>query len=190
MERAPVKSSLTYSVSNNPNPVTEFRLRQLDSSIEKTARMIGVSVSTLLRTEYGCYNNLPPTILRYLSNYSGTPDSISNMYARFQTHKRIASSREHELDYFYWSKLQELCAKEPEVNPFVLWREGLQKFNSRLAFCKAFCLHPSTIKRLEDGFAEKLPAALKIACDDIGLDYMRLEEEYIAWRRRYWNNKI
>jgi transcriptional regulator with XRE-family HTH domain len=165
------------------NPLAAFRADQ-KWSLDECARIMGVSQSTIIRTEQGCYNDIPPSILRYLSDHHISRDAIIHDYHRFQSITRLRTL-DRAAYYFWGQSLTALIAKEPTANPFVLWREGILRYHSRLAFCKDLCLHPSTVKRVEDGLAERLPGSIieALSSGRAEVDWMALDAVYRGWRK-------
>jgi transcriptional regulator with XRE-family HTH domain len=161
-------------MTHSSNPVKEFRER-LYISQEKLAEEMGVSHSTLLRTEQGLYSEIPPVILRFLkanSEYTTTP--IAD-YARFRSEQRATSSQHLKplgTTPFYLGQ---------EEHPFKDWRER-QGYRSRLSFCTAFCLHPSTLIRFEKGISVRVPQDVVDLFRDFNLDSELLQHRYTSWR--------
>ena len=186
---------MTYSVAMSEpvvNPLLEFRLAQEQTSgsnigwsLDQTSREMGVAVSTIIRTEQGCYNEIPPAILRHLITFFISADSVRDQYSRFKTGKRTAIRDHRAVERQFAWKLKTYVQRHPETNPFLIWRYQIAEYKSRLAFCKDFCLHPSTVKRVEDGVAEKIPESILEAMHEIWLDpdsIETLEKEYANWR--------
>lgn len=171
------------------NPLTEFRLAQSNGagwSLSKLSREIGVSESTIIRTEQGLYNDIPPRILYYLADRFLSPGSVAAQYSRFQISRRHQLYLHGRLELNFRKALTILCEKYPERNPFLLWRESAgvkgPGYKSRLAFCKDLCLHPSTVKRYEDGLAERMPDSMRNALMDVRVDWETIDECYKQWR--------
>jgi hypothetical protein len=142
------------------NPLRQYRSDKF-LSLDQAAAELKVSVSTLIRTEQGCYNDIPPTILGAISSHFLSPDAVRSQYSRYQTGNRTLNSR--GLVRGYQRELsQRYRISRKTKNPFIIFRE-LQGYYSRLAFCKDFCLHPATVKRLEDGLANRIPESVQSA---------------------------
>lgn len=178
MEREPVKAYV--------NPVSQLRIKN-KWSLEECAVEIGVSPSTIIRTEQGLYNDIPPRIFRYLSDRTLSPGTVTYDYHRWQNSRRMQTLNGKDVSPFIFFKqsLSSLIQQEPETNPILLWRFYVLGYESRLAFCRDLCLHPSTIKRYEDGVAERMPESLISALElsRIEIDWEFLDECYRKWRR-------
>lgn len=164
------------------NPLALYRANQ-SWSLDTCARKMDVSPSTIIRTEQGMYNAIPPIILRYLSDHHISRDAISHDYHRFQSLTRLRT-----LDgpaFLFWRPdLRAFIEADPVTNPFILWREGCLRYQSRLAFCKDLCLHPSTVKRYEDGLAERMPGTMieALTSGHVMVDWEGIDNEYRKWR--------
>lgn len=187
---------LTYSVGMDPEHVKQSREQSLEVnplywhrfvnniSISQLAKDFGVTESTIIRTEQGLYNEIPPNVLRHLAAHSLSPNTVRRQYARYQTCQRLKSgARYNRRTYSFY---RSMVAQNPEENPLVLFREKFLGYKSRLAFCKDFCLHPSTVKRVEDGLSQTLPQSILDALGEAGFDGWLLEkllENYLVWLR-------
>lgn len=170
MERQPV------------NPLYWYRLME-NISISQLAKDFNVTESTIIRTEQGLYNEIPPNVLRNLAAHSLSPDTVRRQYARYQTGKRLKSGARYSRRTY--GEYRSLTKKNPEENPLVLFRASFLGYKSRLAFCKDFCLHPSTVKRVEDGLSQTLPQSILDALGDAGFDGWLLEkllENYCSFK--------
>ena len=169
-----------------PNPIREERLR-LSLSITDFSKILEVSTSTLLRTEQGLYVDIPPTILRYFDSHSLTPWSIRPEYVRYQTSQRasVLEQQIRRLD----KENKDILDVLPQLDyntmehPLVNWYRRLG-YKTRLEFCKAFCLHPSSIIRFEAGRTRSVPEQLSNVLWglELGLVMVRLQDSYREWR--------
>lgn len=166
------------------NPLLEYRLAQ-NWSLDRISREIGVSPSTVIRTEQGCYGDIPPAILRFISSYFLSPNAVRDQYLRYQTSKR-STIRDHNYMVREFSRsLKSSCNADWTINPFLVFREEILRYKSRLAFCKDYCLHPSTVKRIEDGIAEEIPVSIISALEEVHLNstsILTLINLYNSWR--------
>jgi DNA-binding XRE family transcriptional regulator len=177
------------------NPLKEFRLAQDHGAgwnVEYCAKQIDVSASTIIRTEDGCYNDIPPTILRYIAPFFLSPDSVRTNYRLFKSdaRRRVKDGKIFESFRFQAYVTTDKGVEKDTRNPFVIWRE-LCGFKSRLSFCKTLCLHPSTVKRLEDGEALDIPESVLESLREIELDpnfIEYLEAAYSQWRHSLRRN--
>lgn len=156
------------------NPVKVVR-NKLRLSHAELAIRYGVSESTLLRTEQGLYVDIPPTILRNIATDHPLPSLISADYHRFQVSQRDRNRNELRP---YGTIKHDPYSK---THPFISWRKecGIE---SRLEFCRMFCIHPSTLKRFEDGISLTTPSYLLDVLRSLGVDYTLLEDNYLIWR--------
>jgi hypothetical protein len=177
------------------NPLKEFRLAQERGagwSVDWCAKMLNVTASTIIRTEDGCYADIPPAILRGITPYFLSSDTVRANYRLFKSdaRRRVKDGRLVESFRFQAYRTTQKGIEKDDRNPFVIWRE-LCGFKSRLSFCKTLCIHPSTVKRLDDGVAEVIPASIKEALNEIELDPTfidYLEGAYIQWRASLQKN--
>ena len=154
------------------NPFLRWR-REYSRSISQMATLLDVSESTYLRAEQGLYNEIPPTLLRNFSHYALSPGVVRTQYARAQTSRRIAT--------FQSGRVREQFSTDGKSNPFLAWRATY--FASRLEFCKAVGVHPSTVKRVEDGIAKTLPEVILQVLLEVGIDPFPLKKEYERWQK-------
>jgi len=165
----------------NVNPVYVVR-RKLGLSHAELADRYSVSKSTLLRTEQGLYARIPPEILSGLRLDHSSPWSISADYSRYQTSQRDRNS--HLLRSLGTVGLY----ADALGHPFISWRlyEGIL---SRLEFCRLFCIHPSTVKRYEDGISLSTPSVILDLIRAYNIEWEPLEWSYQNWRRNRNTNK-
>ena len=164
------------------NPLMKFRSDQ-KWSIETCALEIGVTPSTIIRIEQGLYNDIPPRVFRYLSDRTLSPGTISYGYRRWQNSRRVQTVNGENFRLFN-QKLENFIRGAPEINPAILWRYDILGYDSRLAFCRGLCLHPSTVKRFEDGIAERMPSSIisVLGLSDFEIDWRFVDECYRNWR--------
>lgn len=164
------------------NPLTKFRSDH-KWSIETCAVEIGVSPSTIIRIEQGLYNDIPPRVFRYLSDRTLSPSSVSYGYHRWQNSRRVQSVNGENFRLFN-QRLENLIRDAPEINPALLWRYDILGYDSRLAFCRALCVHPATVKRFEDGIAERMPSVIidVLTLSDFEIDWGFVDGFYREWR--------
>ena len=167
------------------NPFLVFRqeFKGRPMSIREVSKLLGVAESTYLRTEQGLYNDIPPVLLRAISDHVTSPAVVCANYERSQISQRTATYRDGKVIQHYRDLLAIEVSEFPEANPFILWRQNINGFKTRLAFCKAVCLHPSTVKRVEDGVAESISRDIVDAMLFCGVDLNPLESEYRIWQK-------
>jgi hypothetical protein len=168
------------------NPFLEFRKEQ-KKSIKQLADMLQVSESTYIRTEQGLYHDIPPVLLRNFSNHTLSPDLVRAQYVRSQIRQRAATFESGRLRRDYLKRLKTLITDAPHTSPFLIWRVYVQDIDSRLTFCKMTCLHPSTVKRVEDGIAGTVPSSIIDALEQCGIDPHPLAREYEKWKMRIFS---
>jgi transcriptional regulator with XRE-family HTH domain len=165
------------------NPLLEFRLAH-DWSLDRTAREMGVSISTIIRTEQGCYADIPPAILRHLITHFISGDSVRDKYSRYQIRQRTTVRDHRSVERQPARHLKNLMGIYPQRNPMILWREEIMGYKSRLAFCKDLCLHPSTVKRVEDGQAHGIPMNILQVMEFLWItEADEINDLYTKWRQ-------
>lgn len=174
------------------NPLREYRYRYDNGaglSISQLANRINVSESTVIRTEQGLYHAIPPRILTFLDNSSEflSRGSIISQYARFQASIRNRSFLSERFSRNVGALLAKTVKNFPEKNPALLLRKNVLEYDSRLKFCQALCLHPSTIKRFEDGLALSVPEQMRDVFINHGFMNLIdiLDNYYGNWKNKY-----
>lgn len=120
------------------NPIKAAR-EQLGLSIGQVAGAANIHRQVIIKTEQGCYADIPPRLYSYLVSRLGDSDpGYTADYQRWVAEKRIES---------YGRLNRWLPDFRAELHPLVQWRQESEL--TRTAFCKAFCVHTSTITRFE-----------------------------------------
>ena len=165
---------------NEPdNPIKELR-ETLNLSQRELSERLSCSVSTILRTEQGLYNDIPPLLMDWYTEHSDFTATPITDYRRYQTRQRLRNgvslvpyTEGREGGYFIW-----------EIEYFFIWWRKSNGYKERLHFCRAFCYHPSTIIRFEKGVAKNPPKEVLDLFRDWDLGLKQLTDDYALWRRR------
>lgn len=164
-----------------PEPVNITKRIRINHEygINTFASYAGVVPQTVLRTDQGTYRQIPENVLISLMHLE--PDTKPS---EFQDHYR-----EFVLEHRRWSQKRKPLSNNWRTyrfqsHPLVYLRKK-SGYQSRMGFCTAFCLHPSTIRRYEMGDTESIPEQLSEMFEDIGVlnaDVKIFETRVAEWR--------
>ena len=143
------------------NPIVEARLDQAMTS-NSLAKKLGLSRQYMSRAEQGTYTSLNPQLIKWVAESQGIhPRSVEDKYRRFQHHKRIDTVDEVQ------PHILRRNGSEAEHLTFERWRSGY--WTSPLAFAVAFCVHPDSVQKYEEGIQRGMPQQIKIALEQVKL---------------------
>jgi transcriptional regulator with XRE-family HTH domain len=136
------------------NPVIDARL-QMSLSSQGLAKKLGVSRQYIQRAEAGTYTSLNPALLKWTAQVLmiEIKDAI-RLYEKFQSATRRAT-----VDRIGPHKLERHNSAEPSHVLFERWRSGY--WPSAISFANAFCIHPDTISRYEEGISKEMPMVIR-----------------------------
>jgi transcriptional regulator with XRE-family HTH domain len=133
------------------NPITDARLT-MSMSGPALAKRLGLSRQYLNRAEQGTYTSLNPALVRWVSNALNiSPGAVSDRYGKFQ-----AATRRETVQKFNPHKLERHESSEPGGTIFERWRT-------------AFCVHPDTVQKYEEGVQKKMPKDIFRALTQVNL---------------------
>lgn len=148
---------------NDINPIVDARLAK-SLSANALSKRLGLSRQYLSRAEQGTYSSLNPALLKWTANALsiGTAD-VMKLYTRFQRETRRAT-----VDKVGPHKLSRNPGNnQPGHVIFEHWRSGY--WPSTMAFATAFCIHPDTIQKYEEGIRLEMPSPIRLALREVGL---------------------
>lgn len=145
------------------NPVIDARL-QMSLSAQGLARKLGVSRQYIQRAEAGTYTSLNPALLKWTAQVLGIEvRSAIKLYEKFQLATRRAT-----VDRIGPHKLIRTPGNhEPSHILFERWRSGY--WPSAISFANAFCIHPDTISRFEEGISKEMPIIIRQVLNEMDL---------------------
>lgn len=147
------------------NPVRIARKR-LGKTVKQIAKEADVHFQAWYLTECGCYNRVPPVILKYLF---GKNILISNdEYQKFRQDSQALFGARH----FNGCGLPAFSNTLPPIEAFRL-HCGIE---SRAAFAKGLCVQVALLYKLEHGEVRHLPAQVFQALITAGLPVEEVEE--------------
>lgn len=191
------------------NPIK--RLRELESlSLNEVIEKADISRGLLIRTEMGTFEDIPPKLLNYFTEYHGyNPQQIAGDYKRFVSSTRTQnygkltvdlpptySPVDVDLNFLPDDILVRNYAESKESSirhPFVQWRlySGLTK---QLDICRFFCVHQGHLSNYElNARYLNTPAQLVTALLESGYSRTVLEDlevRYYEYRKFLTNQKI
>lgn len=163
------------------NVVKSIRLSN-NLSLTQFAELARCSDQVVLRTEQGTYREVPPKILKLCEdlNSMATKNFVATKYREFtKLHRALYASR-LDLDL---SKYVAHRANSP--HPLIYLRSRIG-YATRMGFCVAFCMHPSTVRRFELGETLEIPEQVRELYYDISsvaFSHLNsLQEAHEAWR--------
>ena len=165
------------------NPIRAMRIN-LGLSQGDLIRFSGLNRMVVLRTEQGLYSSPSRQITKPLIDLAGgnlIHEDIVGLYKSSQTFTRQSQS--------WWIKkiVDPLPVAEGIIHPFVLLRSHApvpHMYQSRMGFCKAFCLHPNSMRLFETGEQISPPESLIVGLSTAGLSPVALAwitESALRW---------
>lgn len=159
------------------NPIKALRV-SLGLSQGDLIRFSGLNRMVVLRTEQGLYSAPSKSITQPLIDLSGNSfshEDIVGLYKSSQTFTRQSQS--------WWVKKLRVPPVAPlgNIHPFITFRQSPvvpSMFRTRMGYCKAFCLHPNSMRLFETGEQIVPPEALIV-----GLREASFSPEGLAWVR-------
>lgn len=143
------------------NPIVEARL-EMSISANMLAKRLGLSRQYISRAEAGTYSSLNPALLKWVSNaLSIHVRDVAANYEKFQSYRR------HETVEKFEPHPLRRNGSEKEHLTFERWRNGY--WPSPNAFATAFCVHPDTVQKYEEGIQETMPRMIKNALEEVKL---------------------
>lgn len=143
------------------NPITDGRLHMSMSS-QGLAKKLGLSKQYMSRAEQGTYSSLNPALQKWVSNALNiSPESVRQRYVKFQQAQRRATkdrTNPHVL---------RRNGSEAAHLTFERWRSGY--WTSPMQFATAFCVHPDSVQKYEEGIQKMMPAQIKNALEEVNL---------------------
>lgn len=121
------------------------------------AKRLGLSRQYLSRAEQGTYTNLNPALQSWTAHtLSISENAVKQRYIQFQQATRQASFERigpHKLERRRSSLAGHIL--------FERWRTGY--WTSPTQFSIAFCVHPDSVQKYEEGIQKRMPDQLKQA---------------------------
>lgn len=141
------------------NPVRKAR-RSRGRTIKKIAGEAGIHEQAWYLTECGCYQKIPPKILRYFSKHGVPIDITAYDDFRLRTQARFGEN------YFQPYIIPPASTSQPPLISFIE-ANGVDNITF---FAKAACIQPSLLYRVTVGSAKQLPTQVRKALANFGLD--------------------
>lgn len=149
------------------SPIKRIRIRE-GQSLEAFGRSVGCHLQAVYLNECGTYPHILPAIRRYLEKQGYNVRELDEEYHEFQVARRIAAGAKH--------KVADVELGEPGngIHPFTLLQKQLGM--SRMAFSKAFAIHPAFLYKLSRAEAHGLSSQMKQALLEAGFRPSVIEE--------------
>ena len=158
------------------NPITDARLG-LSMSGPMLAKRLGLSRQYLSRAEQGTYSSLNPALITWVSNALNIhPEAIRQRYALFQKATRRAT-----VERISPHPLRRNGSEAPHLT-FERWRSGY--WTSPVQFSVAFCVHPDSVQKYEEGIQKTMPRQILEALQETKLLDPAWEDEATGARLR------
>lgn len=144
------------------NPITDARL-EVSMSGQMLAKRLGLSRQYISKAEQGTYTSLNPALVKWISNALNISNSaVMHRYNLFQQSTRRATAERIEPH-----KLERHESREAGNVIFTRWRNGY--WTSPTQFAIAFCVHPDTVQKYEEGIQKKMPKDIFSALSEVNL---------------------
>lgn len=145
-----------------PNPITDAR-NELQMSGPILAKRLGLSRQYLSRAEQGTYSSLNPALRKWVANATSiSTNDVDKRYRLFQK-----AQRQNTIEQVGPHKLERHDSSEPGYKIFLRWREGY--WTSPLQFAIAFCVHPDSVQKYEEGIQRSMPKQIMEALIETNL---------------------
>ena len=170
--------------ASEPVNITKSVRTHHNFGINSFADYAGVKPQTILRTDQGTYRKIPENVLIALMHLepSKTPNAFQHEYRQFvKLHRRWAEKNKPLL----YDALYGYLPKRDQDHPLTVWRKK-SGYSSRMGFCTAYCLHPSTIRRFEVGQTQVIPEQLHEMLVDTFRDASGKIEKELRGRTMVW----
>ncbi len=171
------------------NPIRSLRI-SLGLTQGDLVKLSTLSRMVVLRTEQGLYKSPSPLITSPLIELAGNPETL--------THESLVEAYKASQKYQcenqqYWVKKlptspKRLWGNPDDSHPIVYfrgrWAPPVAK--SRMGFCKAFCLHPNSMRLFESGEQLTVPSSLLVGLSLAGLTAAALDtlaSTVLLWAR-------
>lgn len=151
------------------NPVRRVRT-QHGKGINDIAKDAGVHWQGWYLTENGVYAHIPPKILDHLCSLGESSNVLAQEYAAFISTQRAAFKEKYERHF----TLEGLGVPTRNRSPVEHFRRTLHL--SRLGFCKALCVQPGVLYRMEHGQSRSLPQQVRDALREVGMADTLIQE--------------
>lgn len=143
------------------NPITDARIG-VSMSGPGLAKKLGLSRQYVNRAEQGTYSSLNPELVRWVGvTLSIDTRSVIRRYNIFQK-----ATREATVEKIEPHKL-ERSGNEPGHVLFERWRSGY--WTSPTQFAVAFCVHPDSVQKYEEGIQKTMPGQIQNALREVNL---------------------
>lgn len=140
------------------NPIKSIRV-QLNLTLAELALAAGIDRLIIVRTEQGCFNEIPPKLLHYLLRRTNYPEHY--LASNYRTW--VAENRRRN----YGKLSSRLPIFSESKHPFKSWREASDL--GKLEVCRLYCVHPSTLGRFENNLVmQTVPTQLSDALSESG----------------------
>jgi len=154
--------STTSFTGDVVNPITDARLAKSFSG-PALAKRLGLSRQYLSRAEQGTYSRLNPALQRWVSNALNLhPDAVLQRYILFQRAQRRAT-----LEKVDPHRLERHGSMAEGHVLFERWRNGY--WTSPTQFAVAFCVHPDSVQKYEEGIQRTMPKQILEALLEVNL---------------------
>lgn len=149
--------------------------REVNLTQAEVGNLLSIERLSIIRYEQGMFGHLSDELVDRLSQlYRVEPGLLIMEYRGYQRESRLEFASEHT----NWREA--LRGYTGYTHPLVYYRNGYEL--SRNQLCKQLCLDYGPISKYEANKARTLPAALRIASEDMRWDYTGLESAVIEWR--------
>lgn len=146
-----------------PNPIVDARLKMALSG-QALAKRLGLSRQYLSRAERGTYSSLNPSLIRWVANAESiSSGAVVLRYAQFQKAHRLETLETVQPAQLI--RLGENGAPGNEI--FKHWRESY--WPSHMGFANAFCVHPDSVLKYEDGIQKTMPKTIRDSLAEVNL---------------------
>ena len=160
LKRRPLTVNQSY-IGEVINPITDGRL-QMSLSSQGLAKKLGLSKQYMSRAEQGTYSSLNPALQKWVSNVLNiSPESVRQRYVKFQQTQRRATVERIDPHH-----LKANGSEAPYIT-FERWRSGY--WTSPMQFANAFCVHPDSVQKYEEGIQKMMPIQIRNALEEVNL---------------------
>lgn len=149
------------------NPIRVCR-KELHLTQVKLAKECEIHESAVLLNEQGCYPEILPSIVEFLTDQGYSGSQLHKSYHSYVRQARNQTASKLRLHNFTLSS--QVVSVSP-VAQLPVWAKV-----SRTKFAKLLCIQPAFLYRLERGELPGLPSQVELALREVGVTPLILEQ--------------
>lgn len=167
---------VTDFTQSEPVNITKIIRTKHGYGLNSFADYAEVKPQTILRTDQGTYRRIPTQVLYSLLELE---PSYSARYLHSEYRLFVEAHRKWT---WYEKPLRMHFLPDNAMHPLLYMRKD--DYPTRMGFCTAFCLHPSTVRRFELGLTRTVPQQIVEMFADVSQN-----ADSIVTKLQYWTDQ-